>query len=287
MANPSPVPTTDPAQARRDLDEHGIAVVTEALSPDEVSDVRARLFDAVELSEADEVPTRGYPFDPDRHNIRVFHLFNLDPVFVDLIQRPEALEYVSYMLNDDFLISNFSANITEPGNGRMIMHADQGYVLPPWPEQALACNVAWLLDDLNDDNGGTRYVPGSHRFGHGPSEGELRDTVGIEAPAGSMLLLDGRLWHQTGENTTTDETRAALFGYYALRWLRPQINWNCALWPETVASLEPSFLHRLGFYTGNTEFQVPHGKRATRRMPVELDDGTSSFALASSERNVD
>ena len=287
MAHAQPAPTTDANRARRDLDEHGIAVVAGALSRIEVRDIRARLFDAIKVSEADDVPTRGYPFDPDEHNIRVFHLFNLDPVFVDLIQRPDALEYVSYMLDDDFLISNFSANITEPGNGRMMLHADQGYVLPPWPDQPLACNVAWLLDDLNDDNGGTRYVPGSHQLGHGPDERETRETVGVSAPAGSMLLLDGRLWHQTGENTTTDRTRAALFGYYALRWLRPQVNWNCALWPETVASLEPRFLHRLGFYTGNTEFQVPHGKRAQLRTPAELDDGNASFALANAKRNAD
>jgi hypothetical protein len=30
----------------------------------------------------------------------------------------------------------------------MQLHTDQGYVVPPWPEIPLACNVAWLLDDF-------------------------------------------------------------------------------------------------------------------------------------------
>jgi ectoine hydroxylase-related dioxygenase (phytanoyl-CoA dioxygenase family) len=278
--NATPVtPTTDPEQARRDIDEHGIAILTGVLNAAEVADIRRRLFDAIALSEADGVPTRGYPFDPDKHNIRVFHLFNLDPVFVDLIQRPVALKYVRQMLGDEFLISNFSANITEPGNQRMLLHADQGYALPPWPDRPLACNVSWLLDDLNEENGGTRYVPGSHLLGRGPREGESYETLGVAAPAGSIVVLDGRVWHQTGANRTHSGQRAALFGYYALRWLRPQINWNTALWSETVAGLEPSFLHRLGYYTGNTEFQVPNGIRAPLRAPQELDVGNQRFAL--------
>ena len=277
------LPTADLAAARADLDLHGVAIVENVLSPAATRDVRERLLRAIERSEADGVPTRGYPFDPDDRNIRVFHLFNLDPVFVDLIQRPLALAFVEQLIGEDFLISNFSANITEPGNAPMLMHADQGYVPAPWPPRAVACNVAWLLDDMTVENGATRYVPGSHRFGRGPEPGETPETASVVAPAGSILVLDGRTWHQTGENRSADQQRAALFGYYVVRWLRPQVNWNAALWPQTVATLTPEFLHRLGFYTGNTEFQVPTGAAAALRAPAALNDGRTAFALAPAE----
>ena len=282
MRNPV-IPTTDPLRARYDLDTQGLAIVADVLTPARVADVRRRLFDAIPRSEADGVPTRGYAFDPDLHNIRVFHLFNLDPIFVDLVRHAAALEYVHYLLGEQFLISNFSANITEPGNQRMAMHADQGYALTPWPSRPLACNAAWLLDDLTEDNGGTCYVPGSHLRGHGPDPKQVYDTLAVEAPAGSLLILDGRVWHQTGENRTREGQRAALFGYYALRWLRGQINWNNALWPETVARLDPAFLHMLGYYTGNTEFQIPNGLRAPLRVPAGLDTSDRSFALGPDE----
>ncbi|MCZ6709262.1 MAG: phytanoyl-CoA dioxygenase family protein [Gammaproteobacteria bacterium] len=266
----TPPPRTSLADAKSDLDEHGLAVVVEALSPAQTSDVRARLDVALEASEADGVPTRGYAFDPDLQNRRVFHLFNYDPVFCDLIQRPAALEFVRHMLGDSFLISNFSANITEPGNQPMQLHADQGYVVPPWPAIPLACNVAWVLDDFTEENGGTCYVPGSHLKGHGPELGREYETVPIDAPAGSMLLMDGRLWHCTGANRTADCKRAALFGYYVLRWIRPQMSWNTTLWPATVENLDPEFLDLLGYYTGNTEYQVPHGRGAREVPPAEL-----------------
>ncbi len=271
--------TADPQQALLDLDTHGAAILSRALPPAAVRDVRARLLMAAALSEADGVPTRGYPFDTDTHNQRVFHLFNLDPIFVELIRRPAALQFVAHLLGADFLISNFSANITAPGSQRMQLHADQGYVLPPWPAQALACNVAWLLDDFTPENGGTRYVPGSHRHGHSPDTTGDHASVAITAPAGSLLIMDGRVWHQTGNNQTQDVQRAALFGYYVRRWLRPQINWNAALWPSTVAELDPEFLHLLGFYSGNVEFQIPNGTRAPVHAPPSLTPHGASFAL--------
>ena len=282
----SPVlqPTTSAAQALKDLDQHGAAILSGVLSSAETADVRRRLLDGAVRSEADGVPTRGYAFDPDQRNQRVFHLFNLDPVFVDLIRHPAALQFVQHALGPEFLISNFSANITAPGSQKMILHADQGYVPAPWPAHPLACNVAWLLDDFTEENGGTRFIPGSHRHGHSPDPAATHDTVAIEAPAGSLLVMDGRVWHQTGENRSADCQRAALFGYYVLRWIRPQINWNAALWPEIVAALDADFLHLLGYYSGNVEFQVPNGERAPVRPPADLAGNLTRFALGPDQR---
>lgn len=282
----SPVlqPTTSAAQALTDLDQHGAAILAGVLTREGAADVRRRLLDGAARSEADGVPTRGYAFDPDQRNQRVFHLFNLDPVFVDLIRHPAALQFVQHTLGNEFLISNFSANITAPGSQKMMLHADQGYVPAPWPAHPLACNVAWVLDDFTEENGGTRFIPGSHRHGHSPDPSAAQDTVAIEAPAGSLLVMDGRVWHQTGENQSVDCQRAALFGYYVLRWLRPQINWNAALWPETVATLDPDFLHLLGYYSGNVEFQVPNGLRAQVRPPADLAGNLTRFALGPDQR---
>ena len=110
-----------------------------------------------------------------------------------------------------------------------------------------------MLDDFTPDVGATRYVPGSHLLGHGPDAGRTHDTVSIDAPAGSLLVMDGRLWHQTGVNTTVDRHRAALFGYYVLPWIRPQVNWNRALDPAVADSVAEEFLRRLGWFGGNQE----------------------------------
>jgi ectoine hydroxylase-related dioxygenase (phytanoyl-CoA dioxygenase family) len=97
--------------------------------------------------------------------------------------------------------------------------------------------------------------------------------------------MDGRLWHQTGANRTDDCERAALFGYYVSRWIRPQVNWNAVLWPEILETLPPLFLDRLGYYTGNVEVQIPAGRKASVITPAEIEAaGAAPFPLAPSRR---
>ena len=243
-------------EADRDLDDVGVAVISGVLDPARTADVRARLVDAADRSDAAGIPTRGYEFDFDDKNRRVFMLFAWDAVFVELIRHELALRYVHRTIGD-FRISNFSANITGPGAGGMHLHADQYYVPMPWTSP-FAVNVAWLLDDFTDENGATRVIPGSHRAL--PDFAAPIETVPVEGPAGSIMVMDGRLWHQTGENRTASFHRAALFGYYVQPWIRPQINWNSSLPPEVQSGFDPAFRTMLGLDFGLTE--IPTGRTA-------------------------
>ena len=251
---PPPRTIDELAKADRDLDEVGVAVITGVLDPARTADVRARLLDAADRSDAAGIPTRGYAFDFDTHNRRVFMLFAWDGVFVELIRHELAVRYVQHTIGD-FRISNFSANITGPGAGGMHLHADQYYVPMPWTAP-FAVNVAWLLDDFTDENGATRVIPGSHRAL--PDLTTPLETVPVEGPAGSIMVMDGRLWHQTGENRTESFHRAALFGYYVQPWIRPQINWNSSLPPEVQAGFDADFRTMLGLDFGLTE--IPTGQ---------------------------
>jgi hypothetical protein len=53
------------------------------------------------------------------------------------------------------------------------------------------------------------------------------------------------------------------------------MSWNTTLWPATVARLEPEFLDLLGYYTGNTEYQIPHGRGASAVPPARLSTAQS------------
>jgi fumagillin biosynthesis dioxygenase len=258
-----PVPTASVDAALADLQEHGVAILEGALDPSETALVRSRLLAAADLSEARGFPTRSYEFDPDDQNVRVFMLFNLDPIFLDLIVRPIARTFVHAAIGEEFSISNFSANILGPGAGSMVLHADQGYATEPWPPVPLAVNVGWILDDFSEEVGATRYVPKSHLLGRNPDPARHYESVSVEAPAGSILVMDGRVWHQSGINRTTDRHRAALFGYYVRNWIRPQVNWNVFLDPDVAANLQPEMLDLLGYRTGYVDLIGQHKVAAT------------------------
>ena len=243
----------NPQQAKEIIERDGICVIENVLDGPALERVRAALRAGIERDEANSVPVRGFPFDPDFRNIRVFDLIGKDRVFVEMAEHPIAVEIVGHFLGRPFLLSNFSANITAPGSGAMGMHADQGYVPAPWPPYPMAINVAWAIDDFTDENGGTRFVPGSHLKDHGPdwSDGP-EGTAPVECPAGSIFVMDGRVWHQTGPNRSADRIRAGLFAYYVRPFIRTQWNWSMTIRSEQLEAMTPLMREMLGFGTNVT-----------------------------------
>lgn len=230
------------------LDEQGYCVIEDVLDLPKTADVRHRLVEAAAESERRGIPTYMEGLDPNPNNVRVFNLLDLDPVFVELISHPVALVIARHLLDDDFVISNFTANIAKPGSGSMSIHSDLALVLPePW-HAPWSLNVIWCLDDVRGENGGTLFMPGSHRFERREDvPADLADQmIPIEAKAGSVVAMEGRIWHTSGANATRDEERALLFGYYSRSFIRPQWNFNVGLSEETKATLSPELQDWLG-----------------------------------------
>ncbi|MFV0258646.1 MAG: phytanoyl-CoA dioxygenase family protein [Acidimicrobiales bacterium] len=241
--------------ARAALAADGCAVIPDVLSRTEVDDVVTRLWAASEESERRGMPTRIEQLDPNDRNVRVFNLLDLDPVFVDLIDHPVAETVAAGLLGDDYIVSNFTANIARPGSRSMTIHSDQSIVAPePWLAP-WSLNIIWVLCDLRAENGATRYLPGSHRFptmddlptGRVEMADHLDDYMtAFEAPAGSIVAMEGRVWHTSGANVTTDEDRPLLFGYYSRSFVRPQWNFSVGLRPAVQAGMSPLMRYRLG-----------------------------------------
>ena len=109
-------------------------------------------------------------------------------------------------------------------------------------------NIIWCLTDVRFENGATLYLPGSHRYAQRSQvpPDPLARMQPFEAAAGSFIAMEGRVWHTSGANTTRDEDRALLFGYYSADFLRPQVNWNAALSSAVQESLDVDMRRWLG-----------------------------------------
>ena len=231
-----------------DLEAHGFCVVEDVLTAVEVSGIREKLLDAATESNRRGVPTYIPSLDPNDANVRVFNLLDLDPIFLELMERPEAIEFVKKLVGDDFIVSNFTANIARPGAKSMHAHSDLGIVFPgPWLKP-WSMNVLWCLDDVHQDNGATRYLPNSHKITYAKDvpHDMLDNMRSFNAKAGSIIIMDGRLWHTSGENVTAKEERAIVFGYYSAAFLRPQVNWNVLLAESTQRNLSSHTRRWLG-----------------------------------------
>jgi ectoine hydroxylase-related dioxygenase (phytanoyl-CoA dioxygenase family) len=242
-------------RAMDELRARGVAIVPDVLTASEATHVRAALVEASAESERRGIPTFIPALDPNDANIRVFNLLDLHAVFRDLIMHPLALALARGLLGQDVAISNFTANIALPGSHSMTLHSDQSLVAPePWLAP-WSINIIWCLDDVYPDNGGTLFLPGSQvitkRRDLPPNP--LSRMQAFTAPRGSIVAMDGRVWHTSGANITKDAERALLFGYYSVDFLRPQTNWNVMLSDATKAQLSLELFTLLGLGpTGNT-----------------------------------
>src|SRR5262249_55238858 len=123
-----------------------------------------------------------------------------------------------------------------PGRSRGGWHADwpfhqkfAGRILPPYPDGVMHLTTLWMLSPFSDRNGGTFIAPGSHRASNNPT-GDLGiprhepypSEIQVEGDAGSVLVMDSRLWHASGPNGTA-EPRVAFGVRYAPWWLNLEV----------------------------------------------------------------
>jgi ectoine hydroxylase-related dioxygenase (phytanoyl-CoA dioxygenase family) len=217
-----------------DLDRDGFVVVEDVLRGDELRAVRDAVYAAASEDEA-AGRRRQWEGDFDATNQRVWNLPSRGRVFLDLVEHPVALGFVKQLVGWPALLSNISANITGPGGGEMYLHCDQSYMPEPW-SGIQGINVIWCLDDFTDENGATRIHPQSHLDPTPPAP--EWPTIPMEASAGSIVVMEGRLWHHTGLNRTTDQRRAGVFAWYTPPIYLPQENWWLTLDPDVLDSEE-------------------------------------------------
>jgi ectoine hydroxylase-related dioxygenase (phytanoyl-CoA dioxygenase family) len=258
-----PKPTRDLARVKADIDRFGYSLVAEALSPSELKRLRDRLRAVAAAERADGTAS---VFDKgESQSVNVF--VNKGKPFTDLAEHPLCMELMHHILGEHFLLSGANALIKGPGGPAQIVHSDQTYIPEPW-QYAATGNVIWMVDDFYEANGATRVVPGSHLRNVNPPGGDYtkdadpnrppdpnstqpievqRETIPIEAPAGTALVFDGRLWHCGGANTTADQYRHAVITYYCKPFLRQQENFFRSVHPSVLEGASPTLRRLLGY----------------------------------------
>lgn len=133
-----------------------------------------------------------------------------------------------------------------PGSEQQFLHRDElvwCQVPRPHPELQLASVIA--LNDFSADNGGTRIIPGSHRW---PLERQPKpeEVVAAEMRAGSAVIYLGSTIHGGGPNVTAGRRRGIHISY-TLGWLRTEENHYLSTPPEVARTLARRAQELLGY----------------------------------------
>ena len=247
-----PKATKDIKQMRRDIKEWGFCLIEDAMSKEQCDRFLNRLLDQAEgerLAGVDQPTPSGQYINT---------LINKGEVFAQCIEQnteavqagPVIEQIMDETLGKGWICHSFLSNGSDPDGYPQGLHIDQGPLLPWVTEEAPALfNTMYIPQDINEKNGGTLVIPGSHRIlieaGSGGKVGKLPPAINLEAKAGTVMLFDGRMLHGTGVNRT-DKQRFVATMSNVKAWTRTQENWVISVAPDVLEKASPKLLHRIG-----------------------------------------
>lgn len=165
---------------------------------------------------------------------RVYTLVGRGRVFEDIASDARLLDLLGCFLAPGFLLSASHAICINPGEAVQSLHFDDSFYPIPRPRRPIGMSVIGAIDAFTEENGATRVIPGSHRWGQDWREKAAgAATQPLVMPAGAIALFQGTIIHGAGANRS-GRPRLAYTNQY------------CAPWARTQGELLPGHLARAG-----------------------------------------
>jgi ectoine hydroxylase-related dioxygenase (phytanoyl-CoA dioxygenase family) len=200
----------------------------------------------------------------------LWHFVHEHPAFQELLLNPVGLALVSYIVGRRAMLSESAVFMKGPhgthGNALSLageklqlgLHCD--YILrpPPFPPYVEECNLTFTLTDYTVANGAIALVPGSHRQRRYPLPADRaeEEIVAVEAPKGSIILINDATWHGSLPSTVPG-LRVGM----AFRFCRPYV-WRRERFDDLPAGFFEGKPERLRELMGGFEFHpVDHGPK--------------------------
>ena len=251
---------------RRTFDNLGYLVLENFLTPDHIARLLAVLGRVIpqrrELARTGGAQT-GFTIATGEHSTRVFYILDEDPLFLELLDWPPILPYVTGLLNakphhcaSDAIV-DFGADFPDRKSGWHLDGHDAGFRNLGWPIPLLQLKIGYYLTDMRaPGNGNLAVVPGSHKALHPPSSTELGShdrlpgMVEVCAPAGSAILFHNAIWHTSSSFAGPDCGRTMLYYAYEHPWMiASQEHWGYSkkFYNHRLSPAQRKFFHGFVF----------------------------------------
>ena len=240
LQNMATAPRALPPQAVEALDRIGFVVLPGPLSTVRIPALQAA-YDAVAQTAAPEDVRRG------RSSTRITDFVTRDAIFDEVYTWPPALDAARHLVGGAFRLSAFHARTLHPDAPAQELHVD----IPPTSDAWPMLGLILMVDAFRDDNGATRFIPGSHHRAHTPAAtvadpfASQPNELLASGPAGSVILFNASVWHGHTANSTTLPRRSLQATFIPLTG-RPATDFRARMRPEVLARLTDSAREILG-----------------------------------------
>lgn len=152
----------------------------------------------------------------------VQYVHKIFPNLIDCLQNERIISGMRKEIGENIKCVQGIYFIKSPGSAGVTWHQDE-YYLPSRDKSLIGVWIA--LDDVDEQNGGLKIIPGSHKEGFlypmvtqengrpGVSISECnlsQHILNVKMKAGDVLLFDGYLLHASDYNKTSDRYRDSL-----------------------------------------------------------------------------
>jgi ectoine hydroxylase-related dioxygenase (phytanoyl-CoA dioxygenase family) len=236
---PIPAATSSAQEVAQRLIEDGYVVVSGMMPDVDVEAAKADLGRVLEATKTGRNAFEGFSTQ------RIYALFAKTRTFDQAAIHPLLLAVLDTVLGHYQLSAPVGIRIG-PGEQPQVLHTDEMIYPIPQPHPPVVVNTMWPLDEFTEENGATRFIAGSHRWGAGrlPTAADAVSCASM-SPGSAMFYL-GSLWHGGGANSTS-RPRLGVILEYAAAWLRQQENHCLAVPRSTVSQLPDRLAELLGY----------------------------------------
>ena len=279
-----PRPSKNIERLRSDFLRWGYCMVEQALTEAQVAIIHQRVIEQAEGERLAGIAQRT----PSGQNINC--CVNKGRCFEGLIEQDPAVvqggplveQLVTEAIGPNWISTSLIASIALEGGVPQALHQDQDIALDS--KSPLTVNLLTAITDIDETNGGTLVIPGSHivlseALRANAAVGKLPPAINLDATAGTLIITDGRLLHSTGINHT-QTPRIVMLNGMQHPLLRQQENWMLSVRPEVLKRASPKLLQRMGFQaTNGAQTNEGHGFGAQGKID-EAAGSTVDFRLA-------
>lgn len=203
--------------------ENGYQIINDILSHEDISLLKQKLHNIYDIQK-NEFGLDNLSLINEENMIRVPFLY--DEYFMSLFLKPEILQVIKEILGDHAILHLQNSIIISPNqkHHQSFYHRDiihQDFV----SSKPIGINLYFCLDNYSKQNGGTCFIPKSHKMEKFPDRyEEVYPTIN----AGSVILFDSMIYHKAGINNT-NEFRYGINHMFTLPFVKQQINFPAVL----------------------------------------------------------